>query len=1421
MKTFTFYSFKGGVGRTALLMHLAVKWADMGKVVAVMDMDLNAPGVSYSKYLEENPDPELRDRGASDLMGTFYESYRPEDNSFGFFPPSKLLRNLRSHEGDKWGSQGRLLVMPAGQVTLPQFQTFNDAQRHKIPPVAGGTDDTPEQRALRAFAIKFREDMRAYRPPGLKRSIDYLLIDCRTGYPDLVDLTMGYLADRLILVSGLNQQNLHGLDLTLEALRHQRIRPGHFAGEMMVVFSPVPVNIHDQPEVRVALDAGIELVEKNRRPLPDSDQAELSPPIHTLPYTPHLAISDTPIPRHHLLGKLHPYWLAVDGIAQDLAPRSLEEKVNDLKKQIEQLTGIEIAIPTDRKKDRGLIDKKTLNSHGDKTPLAQILQLPKWYWPLAGDPQRIDSWRNHLPAGKNREPFLDDLCGATRSIAKKREIFEKFHELSQFQFDNLWESFQEERRRFAALDASQEEDLLATLFKHQLSWAQLLLNEDDGRTAMLLWPLQGRGVFKTWEAQPVYWRLLVATCQKTCVDPEVPLLALFQAGLVNAAIPPWGRLAFLEALPETNVQQAATLLDTILDQPLPENAWDCHQLIELFMSHWPTLAERLEPIIDFNKQLASKNSDPAIWHNYGYLQEVHFKRYDEAEPAYRQAIELDENFALSWNGLGNLFQDHLNQHEEAERAYRKAIEINQNFALPWNGLGNLFQYHLNRHEEAERAYLKAIEIDQNFAHPWNGLGNLFMNHLNRPDEAERAYRKAIEIDQNFALPWNGLGNLLQDHLNRHEEAERAYRKAIEIDQNDASPWNGLGNLFQEHLHRHEEAERAYLKAIEIDQNDALPWNGLGKLFQYRLNRHEKAERAYLKAVEIDQNDAIPWHNLGNLFQDHLNRHEEAERAYRKAIEIDQNFAHPWNGLGNLFQYHLNRHEEAERAYRKAIEIDQNFALPWNGLGNLFQYRLNRHEEAERAYRKAIEIDQKFATPWHNLGNLFQDHLNRHEDTERAYRKAIEIDQNFAHPWNGLGNLFQYRLNRHEEAERAYLKAIEIDQNFAHPWNGLGNLLQVHLNRHEEAERAYLKAIEIDQNFALPWNGLGNLFQDYLNRHEEAEQAYLKAIEIDQNFASPWNGLGNLFQYRLNRHEEAERAYLKAIEIDQNFAHPWNGLGNLFQYHLNRHEEAERAYRKAIEIDQNFASPWNGLGNLLQVHLNRHEEAERAYRKAIEIDPNNAFPMNGLGVLFYTHYKLCREALAHFDQGLQRQSDYPYLHMNRGHLNLHLGQPWRMDLATALSGFEKDTDIHALINRIRLAVELDQKERLPGADELDKVPGHWHTNSYFHIGSSLRGLALGEEIKAHLQQAIAHLNTHHEYRNTLNIFHLVAGARPDLREDLRKAAAFFYHLPAEKMAQLKGVPTPEILERYRPFIEGNSDGAGDPRERHLFCVDGEK
>ncbi|MFO7145332.1 ATPase, partial [Arthrospira sp. PCC 8006] len=99
-RTVTFYSFKGGVGRTTALIHVAWILAMRGRKVVAVDLDLEAPGLSTAFSL--NPLPEFG------IVDYFYErSYLPEGLE------TNVLITKIFGEVTIPNATGRLFIVPA------------------------------------------------------------------------------------------------------------------------------------------------------------------------------------------------------------------------------------------------------------------------------------------------------------------------------------------------------------------------------------------------------------------------------------------------------------------------------------------------------------------------------------------------------------------------------------------------------------------------------------------------------------------------------------------------------------------------------------------------------------------------------------------------------------------------------------------------------------------------------------------------------------------------------------------------------------------------------------------------------------------------------------------------------------------------------------------------------------------------------------------------------------------------------------------------------------------------------------------------------------------------------------------------------------------------------------------------------------
>ena len=207
----TFYSFKGGVGRTTALTHVAWILAKRGRKVVAVDLDLEAPGLSTALHL--NPKP------TQGIVDYFYErAYLPE----GIEPKISITQIFGEVEIPD--SPGRFFVVPAGSLSLDYISKVDDLR--------AGTILENGDTLWSTFSREIQDHLKP----------DIILIDSRTGINEWGALSLLQAADEAIIFLFPNEQNREGIELLLKSLNS--------FGKLSInfVFSPVP----DQSDIGMA-----------------------------------------------------------------------------------------------------------------------------------------------------------------------------------------------------------------------------------------------------------------------------------------------------------------------------------------------------------------------------------------------------------------------------------------------------------------------------------------------------------------------------------------------------------------------------------------------------------------------------------------------------------------------------------------------------------------------------------------------------------------------------------------------------------------------------------------------------------------------------------------------------------------------------------------------------------------------------------------------------------------------------------------------------------------------------------------------------------------------------------------------------------------------------------------------------------------
>ena len=306
MLTITFYSFRGGVGRTMALANVAAHLARQGKSVFLVDFDLEAPGLSLMPEFRPETPLERQDGLVGYLRAGLEDRELPSLRSLCYEPP--LARKLRKQDSD------------AGDIhMLPADARHGDQRQYDLARLHLDRLYETQGRSLVIDALKV-EIEQEYHP-------DYVLVDSRTGLTDAGGICTVHLADLLVIVSGLNAQNLEGTCLAVERLQRART---DFAQNVLFVISPVPVGEETLKAER--LNAAAERFAVVMQVACEEVQKKLL----TVPYHPQIALTEESFVFHHPHSPVSAAFRRIAEAIRDHNPNDLDKEFERLAQRIKR-----------------------------------------------------------------------------------------------------------------------------------------------------------------------------------------------------------------------------------------------------------------------------------------------------------------------------------------------------------------------------------------------------------------------------------------------------------------------------------------------------------------------------------------------------------------------------------------------------------------------------------------------------------------------------------------------------------------------------------------------------------------------------------------------------------------------------------------------------------------------------------------------------------------------------------------------------------------------------------------------------------------------------------------------------------------------------------------------------------------------------
>ncbi len=268
-----------------------------------------------------------------------------------------------------------------------------------------------------------------------------------------------------------------------------------------------------------------------------------------------------------------------------------------------------------------------------------------------------------------------------------------------------------------------------------------------------------------------------------------------------------------------------------------------------------------------------------------------------SEALFKQALELDPDYAPAWVGLAESYMlQHINHKlmplEEAEakadEAIERALALDPDSAEAYAALG-LTRMEAKRYEEAKAAFERSLEINPNYAEAlhWSGLLHRWTGD---PDTARRQLRRSVELDPLHRVARTNYADLLLS-TGDFEQAKTFIESSIRIAPDYAGnqkllagiswlgpmprPGEALGYVEQAIVRDPEDDDLRHFKIgilLEMDDVEgarsaleefraAIPGSGLAEISEFAINSYangatEAARVLRQKLNEIEGLDEI-------------------------------------------------------------------------------------------------------------------------------------------------------------------------------------------------------------------------------------------------------------------------------------------------------------------------------------------------------------------------------------------------------------------------------------------------------------------------------------------------------------------------------------------------------------------------------------
>uniref|UniRef100_A0A4W5KBM0 SKI3 subunit of superkiller complex n=1 Tax=Hucho hucho TaxID=62062 RepID=A0A4W5KBM0_9TELE len=607
------------------------------------------------------------------------------------------------------------------------------------------------------------------------------------------------------------------------------------------------------------------------------------------------------------------------------------------------------------------------------------------------------------------------------------------------------------------------------------------------------------------------------------------------------------------------------------------------------------------------------------------------KEFKEALKHCKAALKLEKNNYNAWVFIG-VAASELEQPDQAQTAYRKALELEPEQLLAWQGLANLYEKSNQMDFKAElpKVYQKLIELHESSDKTKcyeviRKLADIF--HMEKDYlQVARVWRRLIQLKEGedadkaeLLQLWQQMTCLLSDSMEEHDNETQQHVRAKIIYSNNPLNKHHLGHSTSKSK-REEDFDTHHLRLflpcsyINLRLIFSCPCCSLlqaaaqspacgeyyfllGWLYwdmgeESRRDR-SKAHTHLLKAAKLDPYLGSVFRYLGHYYREVARDQGRARGCYKRAFELDSNDSESGAASVDLSMKEGDM-DTALAVLQSVIERATPGSAKWAWMRRgLYHLKVGQHPQACADLQAALRADPQDWVCWECLGEAY---LNRRSFTSalKAFAKAQLLNPSSIYSHYQTAAIKQ-TLGKFKEAAAEYLQII-AQEDYVPALKGLGECL-LSLARGlmedyrdggaidliQQAIQYLFRAVELRPDLSCLWKLLGDACTSVSTVAPNRARVVVPGPLAGFGLHCKMNQEYIVFVYR---------CYGRALKLMPESSSLWYDLG-LNYYHqaclppclqevehntlLLLLEKALQCVKKAIMLSSSNHSYWNALG----------------------------------------------------------------------------------------------------------------------------------------------------------------------------------------------------------------------------------------------------